>query len=149
MGPRHDQVPQGRDQAALSTKRKEAARKGAPAAKAAAAFDVHVFLATGAATKASGPDWRAGERYSLLIFSRQPIGERPDPKRASEGAAAAGWKDLKLERSKRLPSGSSPADAILQEAFGDALAQGCSVVAHRRSTARDSGTPGPSKGTAK
>jgi hypothetical protein len=45
--------------------------------------------------------------------------------------------DLQLERSKRLPSGSSPADATLQEAFGDALATGCSLVAHRRSMARD------------
>jgi hypothetical protein len=137
VGPRHDQVPQGRDQAALKTKRKKVGRKAAPAAKLVSAFDVHVFLATGAATKASGADWRAGERYSLLIFSRQPIGERPDLKLASEGAGAAGWKDVKLERSKRLPSGAAPADATLQEAFGDALSTGCSVVAHRRSTARD------------
>ena len=140
MGPRHDQVPQGRDQAALSIKRKEAP-KGAPAAKAARAFDVHVFLATGAATKASGADWRAGERYSLLIFSRQPIGERPDGRLASKGAAAAGWTEVTLERSRRLPSGAAPADATLQEAFGDALSTGCSVVAHRRSTARDQAVP--------
>jgi hypothetical protein len=147
MGPRHDQVPQSRDQAALKLKRKEIGRKGAPAAKPAGAFDVHVFLASGAATKASGADWRAGERYSLLIFSRQPIGERANLKLASEGAAAAGWKDVKLERSKRLPSGASPADATLQEAFGDALSIGCSVVAHRRSTARDQYVPAKSKGT--
>ena len=118
-------------------------------AKPAGAFDVHVFLATGAATKASGPDWRPGERYSLLIFSRQPIGERPDLKLASKGAAASGWEDVKLERSRRLPSGSSPADATLQEAFADALSQGCSVVAHRRSTARDTEAGVPrEKGTA-
>jgi hypothetical protein len=147
VGPRHDQVPQGRDQAALSIKRKEAASRRAPAARAAGAFDIHVFLASGAATKASGADWRAGERYSLLIFSRQPIGERPDAKLASKGAATAGWTDVKLERSKRLPSGAVPADATLQEAFGDALAQGCSVVAHRRSTARDQDVP--AKGAAK
>jgi hypothetical protein len=113
------------------------AKREAAAKREVTAFDVHVFLATGAATKASGADWRAGERYSLLIFSRQPIGEKADPKLASKGAATAGWKDVKLERSKRLPSGASPADPVLREAFGDALSEGCSVVAHRRSTARD------------
>jgi len=95
------------------------------------AFDVHVFLATGAATKANGADYRAGERYSLLIFSRQPIGEKANGKLASKGAAAAGWKEVNLERSKRLPSREAPADAILREAFGDALSEGCSVVAYR------------------
>jgi hypothetical protein len=99
--------------------------------KRAAAVDVHVFLATGAATKANGADYRAGERYSLLIFCRQPIGEKPDRQLAGKSAGASGWKDVKLERSRRLPSGSAPADAILQEAFGEALSQGSSVVAYR------------------
>ena len=94
-------------------------------------FDVHVFLATGAATKANGTDYRAGKRYSLLIFSRQAIGEKPNRERAGKGAAAAGWKDLKLERSKRLPSGSTPGDPVLREAFGEALAEGSAVVAYK------------------
>jgi hypothetical protein len=95
------------------------------------AVDVHVFLATGAATKANGADYRAGERYSLLIFSRQPIGENPDRQRAGKGATAAGWKDVKLERSRRLPSGATPGDPVLREAFGEALAEGSAVVAYK------------------
>jgi len=95
------------------------------------AFDVHVFLATGAATKANSADYRVGERYSLLIFCRQPIGEKANGKLASKGAAAAGWKEVNLERSKRLASREAPADAILREAFRDALSEGCSVVAYR------------------
>ena len=112
-------------------------------------FDVHVFLATGVATKANGADYRSGERYSLLIFSRQPIGEEADHKLAAKGAAAAGWKDVMLERSKRLPSASAPADPILREAFGDALSEGCSVVAHRRSIAREQDIPASTNETAK
>ena len=91
---------------------------------------MHVFLASGAATKANGADYRAGSRYSLLIFSRQPIGQKPNRPLAGKGAAAAGWKEVNLERSKRLPSGAAPADAILRDAFADALAEGCSVVAY-------------------
>src|SRR5258708_27260258 len=101
-------------------------RAGGPVATRVGAFDVPVFLATGAATEANGADYRAGERYSLLIFSRQPIGEKPNLQLAGKGAAAAGWKDLKLERSRRLPSGAAPGDPVLREAFGEALAQGCS-----------------------
>src|SRR3954471_18843220 len=99
--------------------------------KPAGAFDVHAFLATGVATKASGADYRAGKRYSLLVFCRQPIGEKPNPQLAGKGAAAAGWKDLELERSRRLPSGAAPADPVLREACGEALAEGSSVVAYR------------------
>jgi hypothetical protein len=104
---------------------------GEPVAKRVGAFDVHVFLATGAATKANGAEYRAGERYSLLIFSRQPIGEKPNRQLAGKGAAASGWKEVKLERSKRLPSGAAPADPTLRDAFGEALAEGSSVVAYR------------------
>jgi hypothetical protein len=98
-------------------------------------FDVHVFLATGAAT-AESAGCRIGDRHELLIFSRQPIGESPNRSLAVKGAKDAGWADVEIERSKRLPSGAAPGDAVLQEAFGEALAEGCAVVAHRRSLSR-------------
>ena len=85
----------------------------------------------GAATKANGKEYRAGERYSLLVFIRQPIGEEPNRQSAGKGATAAGWKDVKIERSRRLPSGSTPGDPVLREAFGEALAEGSAVVAYK------------------
>lgn len=100
-------------------------------------FEVHVFLGSAVAV-AENTAFTPGGRYSLLIFSRQPKGEQADQRLAREGAAMAGWKDVELERSRRLPSASDPGDATLREAFGEALSEGCSVVAHRRRLARES-----------
>ncbi|HEX7250648.1 MAG TPA: hypothetical protein VF262_09730 [Burkholderiales bacterium] len=98
------------------------------------AFEVHVFLATGVAqgVKAAGGAASAGKRYSLLIFSRQPEGKAADKRRAREGAATAGWKDVKLERSRVLAVGETPADPILKAAFDEALREGCAVVAYKK-----------------
>ena len=38
-------------------------------------FDVHVFLGTGTAKRGNEGGCKAGERHSLLVFSRQPAGE--------------------------------------------------------------------------
>jgi hypothetical protein len=99
-------------------------------------FEVHVFLATGVAV-AENTDFTPGARYSLLIFSRQPEGEEADADLARQGAATAGWEDVQLERARRLTAASEPGDAILREALGEALSEGCSVVAHRRSLRRE------------
>ena len=98
------------------------------------AFDIHVFLASGVAAgvKAAGGAASAGKRYSLLIFSRQAEGKAADKRRAREGAAAAGWKEVKLERSKVLSAGETPADPTLKAAFDEALREGCAVVAYQK-----------------
>jgi hypothetical protein len=99
-------------------------------AKAPPAYELHVFLATGVAAAGSGA--RTGKRYSLLIFSRQVQGKAADERRAREGAATAGWKAVKLERSKLLPADTPPADAMLRAAFDDALRDGCAVLAYEK-----------------
>ena len=98
----------------------------------AEAQEMHVFLASGVATAASGSGCAPGKRYSLLIFSRQPAGQEANKRRAREGAGSAGWKDVKLERSKVLPATAAPGDATLEAAFADALKDGCAVVAYRK-----------------
>ena len=99
-------------------------------AKAPTAVELHVFLATGVAAAGSGA--RAGKRYSLLVFSRQEAGKAADKRRAREGAASAGWKEVKLERSKLLPTHAPPADPTLRAAFDDALRDGCAVLAYQK-----------------
>lgn len=94
--------------------------------------ELHVFLASGIATAASGKACAPGKRYSLLVFSRQPTGREADKRLAREGAASAGWKEVKLERSKVLPAGAAPADPVLKAAFDDALLDGCAVVAYKK-----------------
>lgn len=99
-------------------------------------FEIHVFLASGVANGASaaggGAGCAPGKRYSLLIFSRQRGGEDADKRLARRGAATAGWKEVKLERSRRLPEAAAPADAVLKAAFDEALQDGCAVVAYRK-----------------
>lgn len=99
-------------------------------AKAPTAFELHVFLATGVAAARSGAS--AGKRYSLLILSRQQEGEPADERLARQGAATAGWKELQIERSKRLPAGVPPAEPTLKAAFDDALRDGCAVLAYEK-----------------
>jgi hypothetical protein len=98
----------------------------------AVVFEVHVFLGTGTAKRGNEGGCKAGERHSLLIFSRQSKGQAPDEANASKGAALAGWTHVKVERSMRLSPDSLPSEATLRDAFRDALALGCSVVADRR-----------------
>jgi hypothetical protein len=98
----------------------------------AVVFEVHVFLGTGTAKRGNEGGCKAGERHSLLIFSRQPEGQAPDEAHAGKGAALAGWTQVKVERSMRLSPGSMPSEATLRDAFRDALALGCTVVADRR-----------------
>jgi len=93
-------------------------------------YDVHVFLATGEAKAKNEVGCKAGELHSLLIFSRQPAGAAADEALARKGAAFAGWKHVKLERSRRLEA--TPVEQTLRAAYDDALALGCSVVADRR-----------------
>jgi hypothetical protein len=100
-------------------------------------FEVHVFLGTGVAMAENG-GFIPGARYSLLIFSRQPKDEEGDARLAREAAATAGWKNVELEQSRRLSSATQPGDPTLREALGEALSEGCSVVAHRRRLARES-----------
>jgi hypothetical protein len=95
-------------------------------------FEVHVFLGTGTAQAGNDGGCKPGARHSLLIFSRQPEGQTPDEAHASESAASAGWTHVKVERSMRLSPGSMPSEATLRDAFRDALALGCTVVADRR-----------------
>jgi hypothetical protein len=95
-------------------------------------FDVHVFLGSAAARDSAASGCPEGERHSLLIFCRQPEGEAADERLARKGASAAGWTGVKLERSKRLPVTAVPQEAVLKAAFGEALRDGCAVVAHRR-----------------
>lgn len=98
----------------------------------AEAPELHVFLASGVATASSGAGCARGKRYSLLIFSRQPAGQEANKRLAREGAGTAGWKEVKLERSKVLPATAAPGEATLRAAFADALADGCAVVAYKK-----------------
>jgi hypothetical protein len=98
-------------------------------------FDVHVFLGTGVAA-AENAGFAPGARYSLLVFVRQAKGENGDARLAREGAATAGWKDLALESSRCLPGNATPGDATLQAALGDALSDGCAVLAYRQPLAK-------------
>lgn len=107
-------------------------RKGR-AGSVASVYHVHVFLATGEAKSKNEVGCRAGELHSLLIFSRQPAGAPADQALARRGAAFAGWKHVKLERSRRVEA--VPADPDVKAAYGDALELGCSVLADRRALA--------------
>lgn len=95
-------------------------------------FEMHVFLAVGEAKAKNEAGCKAGEAHSLLIFSRQPAGAADDAL-ARKGAAFAGWKHVKLERSRRLEA--IPAEPTLRAAYEDALELGCSVLADRRALA--------------
>ena len=98
----------------------------------AEALEMHVFLASGVATASSGPGCARGKRYSLLIFSRQPAGQAANKRLARDGAGSAGWKEVKLERSKVLPASAALGEATLKAAFADALKDGCAVVAYKK-----------------
>jgi len=93
-------------------------------------YDVLVFLATGEAKAKNDFGCKEGDVHSLLIFSRQSAGAAADDALARKGAAFAGWKRVKLERSRRLEA--IPPEPTLRAAYEDALALGCSVVADRR-----------------
>src|SRR6185369_6222892 len=92
-------------------------------------FEIHVFLAAAVAKDSIAAGCPAGERHSLLIFSRQPEGEEPDARLARKSASAAGWSSIKLERSKRMPVTAALQEAVLRTAFREALKDGSSVVA--------------------
>lgn len=96
-------------------------------------YEVHVFLATGEAKAKNEVGCKEGEIHSLLVFSRQPAGAAADASLARRGAAYAGWRHVKLERSRVLPM--PPAESTLRAAYDDALALGCSVLADRRALA--------------
>ena len=96
------------------------------------AFELHVFLATAEAKNSEAAGCAPGERHSLLIFCRQPEGEEGDRPLARKSASAAGWTAIKLERSKCLPVTAVPEEAVLREAFNEALKEGFAVLAHRR-----------------
>ena len=100
-------------------------------------FDVHVFLATACAKDSVAAGCRAGEVHGLLIFCRQPEGEEADERLARKSASAAGWKSIRIERSKRLPVTAEPQEDSLRAAFREALKDGFSVVAHRRQEGRN------------
>jgi hypothetical protein len=93
-------------------------------------YDVLVFLATGEAKAKNDFGCKEGDVHSLLIFSRQSAGTAADDALARKGAAFAGWKRVKLERSRRLEA--IPPEPTLRAAYEDALELGCSVVADRR-----------------
>jgi hypothetical protein len=103
-------------------------------------FEVHVFLATAEARDSVAAGCAAGERHALLVFSRQAEGEAPDEPAARKGASAAGWKAIRIERSRRLSATAVPEEEVLRAAFREALRDGVAVVAHRRSEDRK---PGP------
>lgn len=107
------------------------------------AFELHVFLATAEARNFEAAGCAPGERHSLLIFCRQPEGEEGDQPLARKSASAAGWTAIKLERSKCLPVTAVPEQAVLRDAFNEALKEGFAVVAHRRSEDR---APTPPRG---
>ncbi|HYD57358.1 MAG TPA: hypothetical protein VEB41_10670 [Burkholderiales bacterium] len=96
-------------------------------------YEVYAFLAIGEAKAKNEVGCKAGELHSLLVLSRQPAGGEADVALARKGAAFAGWKHVKLERSRRLEG--VPAEATLRAAYDDALALGCSVLADRRALA--------------
>jgi hypothetical protein len=89
-----------------------------------------MFLAVGEAKAKNDMDCKEGELHSLLILSRQPAGSETDEAAARKGAAFAGWRRVKVERSARLPG--PPSDARLRAAYDDAMELGCSVIADRR-----------------
>ena len=90
-----------------------------------------MFLATAEARDRAASGCAAGERHALLIFSRQAEGATPDAPLARRGASAAGWKSIRIERSRRLPVTAAPQEPVLKAAFAEALRDGCSVVAYR------------------
>lgn len=96
-------------------------------------YDVLVFLATGEAKAKNDFGCKEGDLHSLLIFSRQAAGSEADEPLARKGAAFAGWKHVRLERSRRLEG--IPPEPTLRAAYADALEIGCSVVADRRALA--------------
>jgi hypothetical protein len=96
-------------------------------------YEMYVFLAIGEAKAKNEVGCREGEPHSLLVFSRQGAGTRPDEAAARRGASFAGWKHVKLERSRRLEA--IPQEATLRAAYEDALELGCAVVADRRALA--------------
>jgi len=100
-------------------------------------FDVHVFLATAQAKDSVAAGCRAGEVHSLLIFCRQDEGEAADERLARKSASSAGWKSIRIERSKRLPVTAEPQEEVLRAAFREALRDGSAVVAHRRQEGRE------------
>jgi hypothetical protein len=104
-------------------------------------IELHVFLATAAAKDGFASGCAPGERHSLLIFCRQGEGEAADERLARKCASAAGWTAIKLERSKRLPVTAVPQEAVLGEAFREALKDGFAVVAHRRQEDRPAYKP--------
>jgi hypothetical protein len=89
-----------------------------------------MFLATGEAKAENDVDCDEGEVHSLLILSRQPSGSEADEVLARQGAALAGWRRIRIERSARLAA--PPAEPALRAAYEDALELGCSVIADRR-----------------
>jgi hypothetical protein len=93
-------------------------------------FEMHVWLAVGEAKAKNDAGFREGQKHSLLVFIRQPSGGAADEALARKGAAFAGWKHVKLERSRHLEA--VPQEPTLRAAYEDALALGCSVVADRR-----------------
>jgi len=99
-------------------------------------YEVHVHLATAEAKDSVAAGCRAGEVHGLLVFCRQPEGEAPDERLARKSASAAGWKGIRIERSKRLAVTASPQEETLAAAFREALRDGFSVVAHRRAEGR-------------
>jgi hypothetical protein len=113
--------------------RKSALSRKKSAGRVRGVYDVHVFLATGEAKAKNDFGCKEGDLHSLLIFSRQAPGEAADDATARKGAAFAGWKRVKLERSRRLEA--VPPEPTLRAAYEDALELGCSVVADRRALA--------------
>jgi len=97
-------------------------------------WEVHVFLGLGEARGRDG--FEKGARHSLLIFCRQSTGEAPNESLARKSASQAGWKNIRLERSRRLPATAQPAEPALLAALHEALEEGAAVVAHRRKDGR-------------
>lgn len=110
--------------------RKKAAGRVRGGPKGKRVYDVLVFLATGEAKAKNDFGCKEGDLHSLLIFSRQAAGSEADEALARKGAAFAGWKHVRLERSRRLEG--IPPEPTLRAAYADALELGSSVVADRR-----------------
>src|SRR6185436_4562990 len=92
-----------------------------------------MFLGIGEAKAKNEAGCTEGELHTLLILCRLPPGAALDEAHARKGAAFAGWKHVKVERSAKLPG--PPAEPSLRAAYEDALALGCSVIADRRTLA--------------
>src|SRR4029079_9186907 len=99
-------------------------------------YELHVFLATACSKDSVAAGCRAGEVHGLLIFCRQLEGEEAEERLARKSASAAGWKGIRIERSKRLPVTAEPHEEVLRGAFREALREGFSVLAHRRQEGR-------------